>query len=472
MSPIPGYVVPGISCLVRGSDFNGQGADCPQNPATVFAYPNATSQYSQVFSSFVSTTATNNSQSEDCLKLNIWIRAELLQAGGYHPVLIWIHGGRYSSGTSHTPFYDGANFAAAQDAVFVTFNFRMNIFGFPGAPEGSKNVGLLDHYTAVEWVHNHVRYFGGDSGSMSVFGQSSAAAAVGNWVYAFKDRPLVAGVASHSGNQFSFPANTLDQAESHWYNVTGTLGCGTSGATLECMRSSNITFQQILAAMKLVPSISTGSVARSQPPFQATIDNKTWFETEEYISRVKSSDLAQIPYLQIHGNHESGFYRISALAQGNTLTEEEWSEFEQETFTCATAAEGYYRTQLGIPTYRFRYMADWENTRLYDPPSSGAYHGVELYMITGNSGLVSGVTPVASQALLTAKLQSAWYSYAADTANGLTSDFGWPRYQPGADTLGQVGVQNTAGVEFIDPSTYDGVCPGLELDFWDSAIPV
>jgi cholinesterase len=293
-----------------------------------------------------------------------------------------------------------------------------------------------------------------------------------NWVYAFKDRPLVAGVVSHSGNQFSFPANTLELAESHWYNVTETLGCGTSGDTLECMRSPNITFQQILAAMKLVPATPTSSPARSQPAFQVTIDNQTWFTSAEYVSRVKAGALAQIPYLQIHGNHESGFYRISALAQGTTLSEEDWSTFEQETFTCPTAAEGFYRSQLGISTYRFRYMAEWENTRLYDPPSSGAYHGVDIYMITGNSGLVSNITPTDSQSHLTSIMSSAWYYYSADAVAGLSRDLGWPKYQPNAATLGLAGAEDTGNISFISPTTYDGVCPNLDLEFWDYTIPV
>ncbi|KAF7538701.1 hypothetical protein G7054_g2741 [Neopestalotiopsis clavispora] len=446
------------------------GADCPQNPSTLFAYPNATAVYEDVFTSFVSTTSTNHTQSEDCLKLNIWIKADALNASS--PVLMWIHGGRHTSGTSNTLFYNGANFAATQDAAFVTLNFRMNIFGFPGAPEGTQNVGLLDHHMAAEWVHDNIQYFGANPDQISLFGQSSGAAAIGNWAYAFKDKPIVAGLASHSGNQFSFPTNTLALAESNWYNVSGTLGCGSTGLTLECMRDPNITFQQILAAVKKVPTVATSSPARSQPQFQATQDNITWFTNEEYVSRVKAGDLAQIPYLQIHGDHESGFYRISALAQGNTLNESAWQEFEQETFTCAAAAEGYYRTQAGIPTYRLRNMADWENTRLYDPPSSGAYHGVEIHMVTGNSELVSGVAPAEAQAELTATVASAWRSFAADAANGPTDALGWPRYVPGDATLGLVATDNTATVTFVDASSYDSACPDLDLDFWDDAIPV
>lgn len=348
----------------------------------------------------------------------------------------------------------------------------MNIFGFPGAPEATQNVGLLDHYAAAQWVHGNIKYFGGNPERIALFGQSSGAAAVGNWAYAFQEKPLVTGLASHSGNQLSFPTNTLELASSNWYNVSGALGCGTSGETLECMRSTNITFQQILAAAKKVPTVPTNSPARSQPQFQATQDNKTWFSPGEYVSRVKAGDLARIPYLQIQGDHESGFYRISALAQGVTLSEDAWQEFELETFTCATAAEAYYRSELGISNYRLRNMADWENTRLYDPPSSGAYHGVEIYMITDNSELVGGIEPVNAQVDLTRTLSASWMTFADVPVDGLSKSFAWPHYQVGKATLGQVGVANTFDIKFVDPATHDTMCSTLDLDYWADEIPL
>lgn len=69
--------------------------------------------------------------------------------------------------------------------------------------------------------------------------------------------------------------------------------------------------------------------------------------------------------------------------------------------------EAYGRAKLGIPTYRARYMADWENLRLFENPSSGSYHGVEINMIVGNSEGVSGVAPVAEELQLVDKMQSA-----------------------------------------------------------------
>lgn len=101
------------------------GYDCPQNTASYFAYPNATEQYADVYGSFVN--QLNNTQSEDCLTLNIWNKYDASTAR--KPVVMFIYGGRFSAGTSNTPFYRGDLLSQAQELVVVTFNFRMNIFG-------------------------------------------------------------------------------------------------------------------------------------------------------------------------------------------------------------------------------------------------------------------------------------------------------------------------------------------------------
>lgn len=119
--PVPG--------TVNGSfTADHYGFDCPQNTAAYFAYPNATEQYRDVYAAFVN--QLNNTQSEDCLALNVWSKANISGvSAAKKPVLVFIHGGRFSGGTSNTPFYRGDLLANAQDVVVVTFNFRMNIFG-------------------------------------------------------------------------------------------------------------------------------------------------------------------------------------------------------------------------------------------------------------------------------------------------------------------------------------------------------
>lgn len=174
------------------TNFSTQGFDCPQTASRYFAYPNATGQYARVYSNFVN--SLNNTQSEDCLTLNVWSKPAGNSTtddggdAGLKPVLVWIYGGRFSAGTSNTPFYHGEFMADAQEVVVVTFNFRMNIFGFPGAPELEvKNLALLDQRLAVSWVRDNIAAFGGDPSRITIAGQSSGSWAVSNWAYAFQD---------------------------------------------------------------------------------------------------------------------------------------------------------------------------------------------------------------------------------------------------------------------------------------------
>ena len=182
----------------------------------------------------------------------------------------------YSIGETNTPFYNGQYFADAEDVVVVTLNYRINIFGFSGAPSEPQNIGLLDQRLAVEWVRDNICAFGGDPGKIVIFGQSSGSVAVDYWSYAWTQDPIVSGLISHSGNVFSFPVNSRELAEQHWYNASSLLGCGSSGDVMPCMRSKNFTDIEAAAA-KIKPPPNT-SVARSQPVFQPTPDNRTVFE--------------------------------------------------------------------------------------------------------------------------------------------------------------------------------------------------
>lgn len=285
-------------------------------------------------------------------------------------------------------------------------------------------------------------------------------------VHSYQD-PIVSGLISHSGNVFSFDSNSAELAASNWYNVTRTLGCGASESSLECMRSANVTIDSILAAAARVPT--TGAGSRALPAFQITQDNRTVFPKSEYASRLASGNLARIPSLLIQTDHESGFYRISALARGTVLPESNWTQFEQETFTCPLAADAQGRAELGLASYRARYMADWENLRLFyqsDPPyTSGAYHGSDINMIVGNTEGVSGIAPSDEEAKLTQTMQKAWAAFAADPSDGLTSVMGWPKYQASSDTLLLLGYNTTSAVKFVDPMEYDFACEGLENVF-------
>lgn len=76
-------------------------------------------------------------ESEDCLNLNVYAPAST--ENDLKPVLFWLYGGAFNFGTGSLPLYDGTSFAANQDIVVVTSNYRTNVFGFPGSPDIKKS---------------------------------------------------------------------------------------------------------------------------------------------------------------------------------------------------------------------------------------------------------------------------------------------------------------------------------------------
>jgi para-nitrobenzyl esterase len=125
----------------------------------------------------VAATIPKQGHSEDCLHLNVWTNSA--SRGGKRPVMVWLHGGGFTSGSGSYTIYDGANMARKHDVVTVTVNHRLNSFGFLYLPEiGASNAGMLDVVAALQWVHDNIANFGGDPNNVTIFGQSGGAGKV------------------------------------------------------------------------------------------------------------------------------------------------------------------------------------------------------------------------------------------------------------------------------------------------------
>ena len=122
----------------------------------------------------VRATIPATGMSEDCLRLNVWTQG----ASGKRPVMVWLHGGGFTSGNGSYTIYDGTNLARRQDVVMVTINHRLNSFGFTYFDGQAANVGMLDCIAALEWVRDNISRFGGDPGNVTIFGQSGGAGKV------------------------------------------------------------------------------------------------------------------------------------------------------------------------------------------------------------------------------------------------------------------------------------------------------
>lgn len=144
--------------------------------------------------------------SEDCLYLNVLTPAK--QASEQLPVLVWIHGGGFSTGASWEQ--NGDNFAKA-GIVYVSITYRLNVFGFLSTPalsaeskketgrDMSGNYGLMDQIMALQWVHDNIAAFGGDPAKVTIMGESAGAISVAMLCQSPLAKGLFRGAISESG---------------------------------------------------------------------------------------------------------------------------------------------------------------------------------------------------------------------------------------------------------------------------------
>jgi para-nitrobenzyl esterase len=175
--------------------------DAWATPKTTKQFGNACVQYGRIYGpgsnntsdATIGTTLNQAVGNEDCLYLNIWRPAS---AETNLPVIVFIHGGSNVSGYTADPVYDGAALAKSANAIVVTANYRLGIFGWLDVPQlksglsandDSGNFAILDNIKALQFVNKNIGNFGGNAGNVTVMGQSAGAIDV----YALLTSPLM-----------------------------------------------------------------------------------------------------------------------------------------------------------------------------------------------------------------------------------------------------------------------------------------
>uniref|UniRef100_A0A8D2JSQ4 Carboxylic ester hydrolase n=1 Tax=Sciurus vulgaris TaxID=55149 RepID=A0A8D2JSQ4_SCIVU len=136
--------------------------------------------------------------SEDCLYLNIYTPADLTKRSRL-PVMVWIHGGGLVVGGAST--YDGLVLSAQENVVVVTIQYRLGIWGFfsTGDEHCPGNWGHLDQVAALRWVQDNIANFGGNPGSVTIFGESAGGESVSVLVLSPLAKNLFHRAISESG---------------------------------------------------------------------------------------------------------------------------------------------------------------------------------------------------------------------------------------------------------------------------------
>ncbi|XP_012274823.1 cholinesterase isoform X2 [Orussus abietinus] len=194
---------------------------------------------------------------EDCLYLNIFTPNNTYGLAHPYPVMLYIHGGEFTHGTSNV--FPAHMLAGFHDVIVVSINYRLGALGFlsTGDENSPGNYGILDQATALRWVYDNIKYFNGDPKSITLFGPGAGAASAGLLMVAPRTRDLVSKVIAQSGSALSDWALIVDKYRAqNTSRIYGKLvGCSieSSWKLVQCLKDSRNSFE--LSNAELTPDV-------------------------------------------------------------------------------------------------------------------------------------------------------------------------------------------------------------------------
>ncbi|XP_040077312.3 acetylcholinesterase [Ixodes scapularis] len=375
-------------------------------------------------------TLNYSSASEDCLYLNIWRPvSSCLKTSSCNkklPVIVFIHGGAFQWGDSSLFLYDPANFVAMSDVVFVTFNYRLSIFGFLSleTPALPGNMGLWDQNLLLRWVQKNIANFGGDPNETTICGHSAGSISAGLHAISPHSRGLFKRVILQSGTQLSTIFGAAYRGGARLAGIIAALGC------YEYRRRMDEQQQEIVnCLMKLDPQFIFETLKTQDITQQLfmPVDGEDFFPgdllSDEHWSHLEFKEIIIggfvnegtlfINYLNYRfpgllevatQNHQmatilslGGVFDMSLIHRKQIVqayfgdkvpkNNEDMGEylskmFGDAIFYCPTQIFTDAIAKLGITTYR--YLFDYRPSYSFWPEWTGASHGDELLFTLGS----------------------------------------------------------------------------------------
>uniref|UniRef100_A0A672QMA4 Carboxylic ester hydrolase n=1 Tax=Sinocyclocheilus grahami TaxID=75366 RepID=A0A672QMA4_SINGR len=414
--------------------------------------------------------------SEDCLYLNIYTPSKP-GANEKLPVMVWIHGGGFSSCSAS--IFDGHVLAAYQDVVVVLIQYRLGLLGFfsTGDEHAPGNYGLLDQVAALQWVQENIHSFGGDPGSVTIFGESAGGISVSTLILS----PLASGLfhraIAESGTAFwdgLVMGNPLLRAQ----NAAKLCNCDSSSSSkiVDCiMRWSE---EEVLECSNQFAMMH----------FSLAVDS--YFLPKPVEEIVKKQEFSKVPLITGITNDEYGFLLPSYFAgkgwidgvdkdqaiKDLTLTypdpRDRWivdqvaNEYLGDTsdpiqirdiyremmgdvmFNIPTIQLAKYHRASGAPVYLYEFQHPPSMIQKNRPSFVGVDHADELFFIQGTcfaKAHLKATAPFTKEEEELCRTVMAYWGNFAHTGSpngpGLTH---WPEYEDEAEYLG-IGLEQKAG---------------------------
>jgi para-nitrobenzyl esterase len=424
--------------------------------------------------------APDDGTDEDCLTVNVWTP---LAATTKAPIMLFIHGGNFVSGSGSELTYNGANLAAVGNVIVVTFNYRLGPFGFLAHPalatdSPSSNFGLLDQRAAFQWVQRNAGAFGGDASNVTIFGESAGAFSVCTHLAMPKSAGLFNHALMESGACSGPVYFALADATTQGTALGTALGCTDASTAASCMRSKapsdvlqGLTLRDetigptgymwgpIVGDVELpqLPSaaIKAGTFTKV-PLLLGTNLNEGQLFTALYFGTLGATDAQGIVTWMFGAANASAILAQYPAANYPSPKEQVADIFTDGAFTCPTRrlARGVSGAGGKVFLYQFTYPF-----QVMLAPGAKAAHGFELPFVFGND--FYGTRLNESQLPLSATIQGYWTRFAAVGDPNGGSAPPWPTYSASSDDNLQLDTT---------PSVATGTKKAL-CDFWDTVSP-
>ncbi|KAG9314836.1 alpha beta-hydrolase [Chiua virens] len=271
-----------------------------------------------------SSSSLGANMSENCLFLNVWRPTGTL-AGATLPVMVWFHGGAYTTGASSDPGYDptriiNLSVTNGKPIIFVSINYRLNTFGFLASadiPPEDLNAGLLDQRAALVFIQKNIAHFDGDPSKVTLWGQSAGGGSVeAQMLYATEPTLFRAVIADSSTGPFKNApyAWQYDKPGMPYSRLLTATGCLAGPGSIPCLQQ--MPYETLL-------NISNGMI-------ESTFIGQLWepaigpagsFAPERPSQRILSGNYLHVPYLGGTNVNEGTF--VSQTIYGLNLSPSE-----------------------------------------------------------------------------------------------------------------------------------------------------
>nr|XP_022902608.1 esterase B1-like [Onthophagus taurus]XP_022902609.1 esterase B1-like [Onthophagus taurus] len=269
--------------------------------------------------------------SEDCLTLNVFTQEES-KTTSLKPVMVWIHGGAYTAGSSKSDVY-GPDFLITENVILVTINYRLGLLGFltfdDPTLEVPGNAGLKDQVLALQWVQDNIKNFGGDPNNVTIFGESAGGTSIHYLILS----PMAKGLFHKAIAQSGCCLVPWAVSRNPLYILAEILGLPFKTDQELFRYFQELPVEKLFEAQEQIPDDYKSHVMRALGPIiEKPYKNQVNFITEHPLDIIKKGTFNKVPFMLGFTSMEGFFYQMVEMRHGNSTLVKNFEEAIPNTF--------------------------------------------------------------------------------------------------------------------------------------------